>query len=207
MRRGRTLFWTITGSAVAAVAAVAAVIGLIFANSGAPPREASSPAPHISASAGSPAGKPAPVVVPAASRSSSYLADLTPSGNLAGLVIPRPVRIAGSIYPKSISFYCRNGDPAATPEYRLSHDARRFQATIGLGAEASPELQISVELIGDGHMLRTFSVSLRKPRTVDVNVKGVRTLELECFGVGMTPRSGGWAVPLAWGNARVSRGH
>jgi hypothetical protein len=147
------------------------------------------------------------VVVPASSSSSvSYLADLTPTGNLSELVTPRPVTISGSVYPRSISFYCRNGDPAATPVYKLRHGARRFQATIGLEAGASPDLQISVILIGGGRTIRTFSVSVLRPRTVDVNVTGVRTLELECFGTGMTPRSGGWAVPLAWGNARVSKG-
>jgi hypothetical protein len=188
---------------------VAVVIALILVNSGTPPKAASSPVPHISASASSPAGESAPVVVPATSSTSSfsYLADLTPSGDLSGLVIPGPVKISGSIYPRSISFYCRNGDPAATPAYKLRHNARRFQATIGLGAEASPKLQVSVILIADGHTLRTFNVTVLRPKTVDVNVTGVHTLRLECFGLGMTPRSGGWAVPLAWGNARVSGGH
>ena len=79
MRRGRTLFWTITGSVVAAVAVV---IALILVNSGTPPKAASSPAPSISASASSPAGESAPVVVPKTSSTSSfsYLSDLVPSG-------------------------------------------------------------------------------------------------------------------------------
>jgi hypothetical protein len=206
MWRGRTFFWTITGSVVAAVAVV---IALILVNSGTPPKSASSPVHHISASASSPAGEPAPVVVPATSSTSSftYLADLTPSGDLSNLVNPGPVKISGSIYPKSISFYCRNGDPAATPAYKLSHDARRFQATIGLEAGASPNLQVGVILLGDERTLQTFSVSVLRPETVDVNVTGVHTLQLQCFGGGMTPRSPGWAVPLAWGNARVSGGH
>ena len=37
-------------------------------------------------------------------------------------------------YPKSISFYCSVGDPTPFPEYKLEHNARRFQATIGLPA-------------------------------------------------------------------------
>lgn len=206
MWRGRTFFWAITGSVVAAMAVV---IALILVNSGTPPKATSSPVPHISASASSPAGESAPVVVPTTSSTSSfsYLSDLTSSGKLGELVVHRPVKISGSIYPKSISFYCRNGDPAATPAYQLRHNARRFQATIGLEAEASPNLQVSAILIGDGRTLRTFSVSVLRPKTVDVNVTGVHTLRLECFGVGMTPRSAGWAVPLGWGNARVSGGH
>src|SRR5438067_1622837 len=87
MRRGRTLFWTIIGSVVAAVAVV---IALILVNSGTPPKAASSPAPSISASASSSAGKSAPVVIPRTSSTSSfsYLADLAPSGNLGELVNP-----------------------------------------------------------------------------------------------------------------------
>jgi NPCBM/NEW2 domain len=206
MQRGRALFWTITGSVVAAVAVV---IALIIVNSGTPPKAASSPRPSISASASPPAEESAPVVIPKASGTSSfsYLSDLKPSGKLGELVNPGPVKIDGSIYPKSILFSCNVGDPTAFPAYKLKHNARRFQATIGLGAEASPNLQVSVILIGDGRTIRTFSVTVLRPKTVDVNVTGVHTLQLECFGLGMTPRSGGWAVPLAWGNARVSGGH
>jgi hypothetical protein len=82
MQRGRTLFWTIIGSVVAAVAVV---IALILVNSGTPPKAASSPVAPISASASSPAGESAPVVIPKTSSTSSfsYLADLTLPGNLA----------------------------------------------------------------------------------------------------------------------------
>ena len=211
MRRGRTLFWTIIGSVVAAVAVV---IALIQVNSGAPPKAASSPVaassrvPHISASASSPAGESAPVVIPQTSSTSSfsYLSDLEPSGNLSELVNPGPVKIDGSIYPKSISFYCNTGDPTVFPRYKLEHNARRFQATIGLGAEYPPHFEAGLILVGDGHTLRTFTVSGPRPKTVDVNVTGVHTLQLECFGSGQSS-SAGWAVSVAWGNARVSEGH
>ena len=205
MQRGRTLFWTIIGSVVAAVAVV---IALILVNSGTPPKAASSPVPPISASASSPAGKSAPAVVPKTSSTSSfsYLADLTPSGNLGELVIPGPVKISGSIYPKSISFYCNNGDPAATPAYKLRQNARRFKATIGLEAKWPPHFEAGVSLVGDGRTLRTFNVSVIRPKTVNVDVAGVHTLQLECFSSGISP-SGGWAVAVAWGNARVTEGH
>src|SRR5215470_10743817 len=45
MRRGQTLFWTISGSIVAAVAIV---IALVLGNSGGPPKTASSPQPSAS---------------------------------------------------------------------------------------------------------------------------------------------------------------
>ena len=205
MQRGRTLFWTIIGSVVAAVAVV---IALILVNSGTPPKAASSPVPPISASASSPAGKSAPVVVPKTSSTSSfsYLADLTPSGNLAELVNPGPVKIDGSIYPKSILFNCNVGDPTAFPAYKLEHNARRFKATIGLEAKWSPHFQAGVSLVGDGRTLRTLSVSVLRPKTVNVNVTGVHTLQLECFGSGQSS-SVGWAISVAWGNARVVERH
>ena len=205
MQRGRTLFWMIIGSFVAAVAIVTA---LILVNSGTPPKAASSPAPSISASASSPAGKSAPVVVPKTSSTSSfsYLSDLVPSGKLGDLVNPGPVKIDGSIYPKSILFYCNVGDPTAFPAYKLEHNARRFQATIGLGAKFPPGFEAGVILVGDGHTLQTFTVSALRPETVDVNVTGVHTLQLECFGSGQSS-SAGWAISVAWGNARVVERH
>jgi hypothetical protein len=205
MQRGRTLFWTITGSIVAAVAGV---IALILANSGTPLKAASSPAPSISASTSSPAGESAPVVIPKTSSTSSfsYLSDLVPSGNLGELVNPGPVKIGGSIYPKSILFYCNVGDPTAFPAYKLEHNARQFQATIGLGAKFPPHFEAGVILVGDGHTLRTFTVSALNPITVDVNVTGVHTLQLECFGSGQSSTAG-WAVSVAWGNARIVERH
>lgn len=205
MPRGRALFWTVIGSAAAVLAVV---IAFILVNSGAPPKAASSPAPSISASASSPAGESAPVVIPKTSSTSSfsYLSDLIPSGNFGELVKPGPVKIDGSLYPKSISFYCNTGDPTAFPVYKLEHSARRFEATIGLGAELPPHFEAGVILVGDGHTLQTFTVSALKPKTVDVNVTGVHTLQLECFGSGQSP-SAGWAVSVAWGNARVVERH
>ena len=204
MRRGRTL-WTIIGSVVAAVAVV---IALILVHSGTPRKAASSPVPPISASTSPQASEAAPVVIPETSSTSSfsYLSDLHPSGDLGELVTPGPVKISGSIYPKSISFYCNVGDPTAFPAYKLEHNARRFQATIGLEAKYPPNFEAGVILVGDGRYLRTFSVSALRPKTVDVNVTGVHTLQLECFGSGQSSTAG-WAISVAWGNARIVERH
>ena len=201
MQQGRALFWTIIGSAVAVVAAVTA---LLLVNSTAPPKAASSAAPSISTRASSPAAESAPVVIPKASSTSSfsYLSDLVPSGSLGELVSSGRVKIDGSIYPKSILFYCNVGDPTAFPAYKLEHNARRFQATVGLAAKFPPNFAAAVILVGDGHTLQTFTVSALRPKTVDVNVAGVHTLQLECFGSGQSS-SAGWAISVAWGNARV----
>ena len=213
MPRGRTLFWTIVGGVVAAVAVV---IALVEVNPGAPskadsaPVAASSPLPHISASLSSQAGKSAPVVIPRTSSTSSfsYISDLAPSSNLGELIYPGSVKIYGSIYPESISFYCDDGDlPAFPAVYRLKHNARRFEATVGIEAKWPAHYVAGVSLVGDGRTLRTFSVSVLKPKTVDVNVTGVHSLTLECFSPGMTSAAGGWNVEVAWGNARVTEGH
>jgi len=121
-------------------------------------------------------------------------------------VDPGPVKIDGSIYPKSISFYCNVGDPTAFPAYKLERNARRFQSTIGLGGKFPPQFEAGVILVGDGHTLGTFIVSALSPKTVDVNVTGIHTLQLQCFGSGQSS-SAGWAVSVAWGNARVVERH
>jgi len=205
MRRAQTLFWTISGSIVAAVAIV---IALVLGNSGGPPKTASSPQPSASASASPHASSSAPVVIPETSSTSSfsYLSDLTPSGNLSELVIPGAVKISGSIYPKSISLYCNVGDPTAFPAYKLKRNARRFQATIGLEAKWPRQFQAAAILIGDKRTLRTFIISVLRSKTVNVNLRGVHTLRLECFGSGGSSTAG-FAVAVAWGNARISAAH
>jgi hypothetical protein len=144
------------------------------------------------------------VVISDSSGRSSYLSDLNPSG-VSGVIVRGPVTISGSTYPKSISFYCNVGDPTPFPAYRLKHDARRFHATIGLAARSRPQFQGSVFLNGDGRTLRIVTVSVHKPKTVDVDLAGLHTLELECFGSGNSI-SGGEAIRVALGNARVSEG-
>jgi hypothetical protein len=191
MRRGRPLLWIIIASVVAAVAVV---VVLIEADSGTSPSAASSPPTTR-------AHKSAPVVAPKAS--GTYLSDLHPSGELAELVNPGPVTISGSIYPKSISFYCNVGDPTPFPIYRMKHNDRRFQATIGLPAGSPAAFHGILRLIGDGHTVRTLSVSVAKPKTVAVSVRGLETLQLECFGSGNS-YTGGEAVRVDWGNARFS---
>ena len=201
MPRGRKIFWTTIGGVVAAVAVV---IALIQVSPGA------SPWPHISVSARSQGGKLAPVVIPRnPSRSSfSYLSGLTPSSNLRELVYPGPVKIYGSIYPKSISFYCDDGDLASFPAvYTLKDNARRFEATVGMEAIWPSHYVAGVSLVGDGRTLLTFSVSVLKPKTLDVNVTGVHMLTLECFAPGITSAASAANVEVAWGNARVTEGH
>jgi hypothetical protein len=200
MPRGRTLVWT---TIALVIAALAVVIVLIEADSGTPTNAASAPAPPVSSAGGPP--ESAPVVVPKTSGTLAYLSDLKPSGDLSELVNPGPVKIAGSIYPKSISFYCNVGDPTPFPVYRLKHAARRFRATIGV-AEGSPsQFQGIIRLLGNGRTLRTFTVGARKPKPVDVDVAGLHTLQLECFGSGNS-YTGGEAVGVVWGNARISGG-
>jgi hypothetical protein len=198
MRRGRTIVWAIIGSGVVAVAAVLVAIQLGSDSSAGP---GSSPASSGSATGGSRAGASTPVVAP--EPGAFYLSEMKPAGDLAQLVTPGPVEISGSIYPKSISFYCNVGDQTPFPRYTLARNDRRFQATIGLAPESPPEFEAGVMLIGDGRTLRTLTVSVPKPQDVDIDVHGVHVLQLECFGGGNSA-TGGEAVSLGWGNARLS---
>jgi hypothetical protein len=207
MPRGRKLFWTITGSVVAAVAVA---ITLIEMNSGTPPKAASSPVPHTSTSARSQAGKPAPVVIPSTSSTSpfSYISGMTPASNLGELIYPGPVKIDGSIYPKSISFSCDNGDLATFPAvYKLKPNARRFEATVGIEDQWPSDYVVAASLLGDGRPLINFNVSVPKPKTVDVNVTGVHLLTLVCFTPGITSAASSANIEVAWGNARVTEGN
>jgi NPCBM/NEW2 domain len=211
MPRGRKLFWTIIGSVVAVVAVVIALIEI----TGTPPKAASSPvahsspAPHISASASSQADKLAPVIIPRTSSTSSfsYVAEMTPSSNLGELIYLGPVKIDGSIYPKSIQFSCDNGDLAAFPAvYRLKHNDRRFEATVGIEAQWPPHSVVGVSVLGDGRSLLAFNVSVLKPKTVNVNVTGIHVLTLACFTPGITSAASSANIEVAWGNARVTEG-
>jgi hypothetical protein len=207
MPRGRKLFWTIIGSVVAAVAVV---ITLIQVSPGTRPKAASSPVPHASASANSQARKSAPVVIPRTSSTSpfTYISDMTPSSNLGELVYPGPVKIYGSIYPKSISFFCDDGDlPSFPAVYKLKPNARRFEATVGMESQWAAHYIAGVSIVGNGRTLQTFTVSVLKPKTVDVNVTGVHILTLECFPPGINSVGGDSGnVNVAWGNARVTEG-
>jgi len=51
-----------------------------------------------------------------------------------------------------------------------------------------------------------LSVSAAKPKTIDVKVTGIHKLQLECFGSGGSS-TGGFAITVAWGNARVTERH
>jgi hypothetical protein len=213
MPRRRTLFWTIAGSVVA-VAAV--VITLVEVSPGTSPQAASSPAAALSPVSRVPAsvspqpGKSDPVIIPRARGASSltYVSGLTPSSSLRELVYPGAVTITGAIYPKSVSFYCNDGDlPSYPAVYKLKRNARRFEATVGLEAKWPLHYWPGVSVVGDGRTLKVFTVSVLKPKTIDVNVTGIRTLTLECFSPGMTSAADGWNVEVSWGNARVTAGH
>jgi NPCBM/NEW2 domain len=202
MPRGRTLLWTSIGCVIAAAAVG---IALSRVGSGTASSTAPSSAPPTSAGSSPQTSGPAPVVVPKTSGALSYLSELKPSGNLGELVNPGPVKISGSIYPKSISLYCNVGDPTAFPAYRIAENVRRFQATIALASGSPSQFGAAILLVGDGHTLRTLTISAAKPKTIDVDVRGIHRLQLECFGSGNS-YTGGEAVSVVWGNARFSAG-
>jgi hypothetical protein len=90
---------------------------------------------------------------------------------------------------------------------RLKHNACRFEATVGIETNWPSDYVVGVSLLGDGRNLLTFSVSVLKPKTVDVNVTGVHILTLACFTPGITSAGSSANIEVASGNARVTEGH
>jgi hypothetical protein len=197
------LFWTIVGS-VAAVASV--LIGLRQCSGGSTPSatsRSSSPAaglatqtPTFSASAAS--TTPATFNAP----SLTYLADMTPAGDMGQFVEQRLVQIHGSVYSKSVAFYCGNRDSPGV--FSLNGTASRFTAMVGLEDKWPSDYLVSVSIVGDGHTLKTFSVSVLKPQKININVTGVYRLELDCSFAVDSSGTGGWNVEVAWGDARLA---
>jgi hypothetical protein len=203
-RSGQALFWTALGS-IAAVAAV--IVALTQTNTSGSPNTSTSPAPVVSSSSSSivPASSPATESThPSPSRPSlAYLLDMTPSGDLGQFVTPGVVKIFGSTYPKSISFYCGTTGDDSPGTYALDQSATRFESAVGVEANWPTDYTVGVSVVGDGRTLQTFSVSVLKPTTVNIDVVGVHLLQLECTFAVDASGTGGWNVAVAWGNARV----
>src|SRR5260370_4419816 len=145
-----------------------------------------------------------PAAAPALTGTPEYLSDTTPANDPYGdLVTPGLVKIYGSTYPKSISFYCNSAGDNNYPTYTLDQDARTFKATIGVEAKWPTDYLVGASIVGDGHTLKIFSVSVLKPMSIEIIVVSIHLLQLECSDAVDASGTGGWPVTVAWGNARV----
>ena len=179
MPRGRTLFWTITGGVVAAVAVVIALIQVNSwhaAKSSLCARGASPPC-YISASASSPSWQVCPSGnsdgLPARPRShiisdlhtfqESRRADLPgPGQDIRNQFIPRASRSIVTMVTYLLFLRYTGWSMTLAGSKPLLDSRPKWPSHYVAG----------VSLVGDGRTLRTFSVSVLKPKTVDVNVRG-----------------------------------
>ena len=195
------LFWTIVGSLAAVLALV---VGIARCTGG---TSAASSPPAIAPSVPITTAPASPVATSSAAASGptlAYLADMTPSGDLGMFVTPGLVQIHGKTYPKSITFMCGT-TPSDTPgTYSLNGTATRFKATIGVQDNWPTSYLIGGSIMGDGHTLRKFSVSVLKPETINVNVTGVQLLQLECDYAMDTSDGVTYTAQIAWGDANVT---
>ncbi|HJY80608.1 MAG TPA: NPCBM/NEW2 domain-containing protein [Candidatus Binatia bacterium] len=201
-RSGQMLFWTILGS-VAAVVSV--LIGLTKCSGGSSPGAALPQGSSIGSPTSTAVGSAHRTVGTAGTPSIKYLADMTPGGALSDLVTTGLVQIFGRTYPKSIEFTCGT-DPGDTPgNYSLNGAATKFKGTVGLEDKWSTTYIVGMSVVGDGRTLKTFKVSVLRPRTISVNVTNVQILQLECSDAVDTSSQIGATYPaaVAWGNARV----
>jgi hypothetical protein len=200
-RSGQMLFWTIVGSLAAVLTLL---IGLKQCSGGSAPSTASPPSstavstPTSTISVNPQAARPpvpnGPTLI--------YLANMTPAGDLGQFVTQGPVVIHGTTYPNSIAFEASS--PGDTPgTFSLNGTATIVQATVGVKDNWPSDYVVGVSVVGDGHTLKTLSVSVLKPQTININVTGVYRLELDVSFAVDASGTGGWNVEVAWGDARV----
>jgi hypothetical protein len=77
-------------------------------------------------------------------------------------------------------------------------------ATVGVEDKWPTNYLVGISVVGDGHTLKTFSVSVLKPQTISVNVTNVQLLQLECNYAVDTSNGATYNVEAAWGDARVT---
>jgi hypothetical protein len=82
-------------------------------------------------------------------------------------------------------------------------------ATVGVEAKWPASYLVGVSIVGDGHTLKVFSVSVLKPKKINVDVTNIVLLQLECsyaIDTSSSDNTGGYVAGVAWGNARLTEG-
>jgi hypothetical protein len=199
-RSGQMLFWTIVGSLATVLTLIIGLKGC--GSSPSPVSQPSSPATAPSTTPTSVGSVPG-TSVSASAPSTRYFTDMAPGGDLSNTVTTGLVQIYGHTYPKSIDFYCGTS-PGDTPgTYNLNGTATKFMATVGLEDKWPTTYVVGMSVVGDGRTLKTFSVSVLKPRKISVDVTNVQILQLECSDAVDTSDGVTYPADVAWGNARV----
>jgi len=201
----QTLLWTAIGSVAGVIGVIIALVALTRPSGGSavtttaptssaivattPPAMTASSSPRTSATMSQP--------------SVVYLSNLTPAGDLGFSVTPGPAVIYGHTYPNSVGFMCGSSSSDTPGTYKLNGQATEFRTTVGVPDNWPTNYVVGGSVIGDGHTLATFSVSVLKPKAININVSHVEILQLQCSYALDTSDNGTYAVGIDFGDARL----
>jgi hypothetical protein len=200
----QTLLWTVIGSVAGVIGVIVALVALTRPSGGsavtttAPTSSAivaTSPAMPASSSPSASATISQPSVV--------YLSNMTPAGDLGFSVTAGPAVIYGHTYPNSVGFMCGSSSSDTPGTYNLNGRATEFRTTVGVPDNWPTNYVVGGSVIGDGHTLATFSVSVLKPEMIKVNVSHVEILQLQCSYALDTSDNETYAVGIDFGDARL----
>lgn len=123
----------------------------------------------------------APVTSPG-SADTTYLMNLKPANESTDISSPEwqdgPVTINGHTYSQSMKVIDGGPDCAANREYSLSEKYSRFRATIGFDDNTQDATSIVFKITVDNNVVRSVPVVLKKPYSLDLDVKGAVRLGL-----------------------------
>lgn len=109
----------------------------------------------------------------------------------------RPLSLGGKVYRRGVWLHSKS-----TVSWRLSGEYRRFQSVIGIDDQVEvPTADVDLKIMGDERVLFEGIVKWGEaPRPIDLDVSGVRDLEIQ---VGFGPTGRDWGDQLVFGDAKL----
>jgi serine/threonine protein kinase len=132
-----------------------------------------------------------------------YLSDATPLPD--DIPDTTPQQMGGIYYLHSVSTEsggCAR-DYQNTFSYVINREFHSFKATIGLNDQSLDNIPVGMEIDADGRALYSGVFKTGKLVKVDLDVTGVRELELKQTYLGPNPNICSSSVTIVWGNAEL----
>ncbi len=108
-----------------------------------------------------------------------------------------PLSLGGQTYPRGVALRA-----TARPVYELDGGFKEFKFVLGADDTADPGNAVKVRIDGDGRELFAGVVARKeKPRTLTLNVAGVRKLRIDVSADGVIP----YGKEVCLGNAQLSK--
>jgi hypothetical protein len=98
--------------------------------------------------------------------------------------VDRDLNIDGTVYANGIESgylgYCGTNGPGTEQEveYSINREYSRLSAVAGLSEESSPDLPVTLEIVGDGRSLWSETLIVGEPQTIDIDVTDVLRLQV-----------------------------